>query len=107
MLHMGGLRAHLAGEAVRLSRTRNFPVSDLPLVLIPIQMAGEAPALFALGVGDLAGNLRVYSCPNPTNRDRQYAFLAEAAAAIQTTLETWQSDPTLMPQLICQSDAAA
>jgi hypothetical protein len=101
------LKAHVAGTAVRLSRSRNFPVSDLPLVLVPIQMAGEAPALFALGVGDLAGNLDVFTCPNPPNRDRQYDFLARAAVAIKVVIDHWVTDAFLTPQVICQSDAAA
>jgi hypothetical protein len=101
------LKAHLAGTAVRLSRSRNFAVSDLPLVLIPIKMAGEAPALFALGVADLNGNLDVFTCPNPPNRDHQYAFLAQAAVAIRVVVDQWMADPALAPQLICQSGAAA
>lgn len=101
------LKAHLSGTAVLLSRTRNFSVSDLPLVLIPIQMSGEAPALFALGVGDLAGNLDVYTCPNPPDRGCQYDFLAQAATAIKTVIDQWYADMCLTPQVICQSDAAA
>lgn len=101
------LKAHLSGTAVRLSRTRNFSVSDLPLVLIPIQMSGEAPALFALGVGDLAGNLNVFTCPNPPDRGRQYDFLAQASTAIKAVIDQWQADRFLIPQIICQSDSAA
>lgn len=100
------LKAYLAGEAVRLGNTRNIPISGRPLVLVPIQMAGEAPALLAIGIGDLESNLTVYSCPNPTNRDHQYALLGNMARAIHQAFEGWRAGPTLMPQVICQSDAA-
>jgi hypothetical protein len=101
------LKAYLASTAVRMSRSRNFVVSDLPLVLIPIQMAGEAPALFALGVGDLSGHLDVFTCPNPPNRDCEYNFLARAATAIKVVLDQWVADSSLATQVICQSGAAA
>ena len=100
-------KAYRCRTAVSLGCTRNFPVSDLPLILIPIQMAGEAPALFALGVGNLAGNLDVLSCPNPPDRDCQYSLLAQAANAIKVVIDQWQADQLLIPQMICQSDAAA
>jgi hypothetical protein len=100
------LRALLSGTAVRLSATRNVPISELPLVCIPVQMAGEAPALFAIGIGDLAGNLEIFTCPHPTSHQYQYGLLADVAYKIGETIEQWNANPHLMPQIVAQSAAA-
>ena len=77
------LLAQQAGTAQPITRERGFPLSKRPLVMIPIVMAGESPALFGLGVGDGHSPVKVYVCPNPINRDEQYTMLADAVKAIE------------------------
>jgi hypothetical protein len=104
---IGRLLAQERGEAVQLTRERAFPVSDRPLVLVPIAMAGESPSLFALGLGDGVGPCCVYACAEPRNRDLQYALLREVAAEIERVVEGWQVNPAVMPQIITSSRAAS
>ena len=91
------------GTARRISRERPFPVSDKPAVLIPILMAGEAPSLFALGIGDGYGPVSVHVCVNPRNRELQYQMLEGAAARLTPILNVWERDPSMMPQVITPS----
>ena len=103
---IGRLLAQERGEAVPLMRERAFPISDRPLVMVPIAMAGESPSLFALGVGDGMGACRVYVCAEPRNRDQQYALLREVAADIEQAVAGWLANPAVMPQIITSSRAA-
>lgn len=100
------MRAYEAGQAQRLSSTRNIPISPAACILIPIAMAGEDPALFALGVADKRGKLEVLACPNPTNRDHTYAMLKQFADAMHPFIEQWHSAAGGAPQIVCQSDKA-
>src|SRR5262245_49648728 len=101
------LTAQERGEAVPLTRERPYPISDRPMVMIPIVMAGESPVLFALGIADGRMVCRVHVCAEPRNRDQQYAMLGRAAVDMQTVLDAWQSDPTLYPQVITPSRDAS
>jgi hypothetical protein len=101
------LLAQERGEAVQISRERAYPISDRPLVMIPIVMAGEAPALFALGIGDGSKPCIVHVCAEPRNRDQQYNMLERAATDMQTILATWERNPALMPQVITSSRDAS
>lgn len=100
------IRAYFARQAVPLSGSRHFPISRRPLLLVPLQMAGEAPALLAIGIGDLQGNLQVLSCPNPPNRDHQYAMLEAFSMEVAPWLSVWACENGDMPQIICQSERA-
>jgi hypothetical protein len=101
------LLAQERGEAVRISRERAYPISDHPLVMIPIVMAGEAPALFALGIGYGSKPCRVHVCVEPRNRDQQYDMLERAASDMQAILGAWERNAALMPQVITPSRDAS
>ena len=103
---IGRLLAQERGEAVPLMRERPFPISNWPLVMVPIAMAGKSPSLFALGVGDGRGPCRVYVCAEPRNRDQQYALLREVAADIEQVVTGWHANSAVMPQIITSSRAA-
>jgi hypothetical protein len=100
MLAVAKLLAHDAGTAQPITRERAFPLSSDPLVLIPIVMAGESPALFGLGVGDGRGRAQIFVCPNPINRDEQYAMLAAAWNAASRIVERWRAPNGPSPQII-------
>jgi len=100
------LLADQAGEAVRFSSERPYPLSDHPLVLVPIKMAGDPAGLFAMGIGNGVDDVVSLVCPEPRNRDAQYDFLLACAEAINPFLATWDDDPFLMPQVITPSSAA-
>src|SRR5690242_14041216 len=103
---IGRLLAQERGEAVRLMRERAFPISDRPLVMVPIAMAGESPSLFALGISEGTGPCRVYVCAEPRNRDQQYALLRQVADDIERVVADWHANPSIMPQIITSSRAA-
>jgi hypothetical protein len=94
------LLAQERGEAVRLTRERSYPLSDQPMVLVPIVMAGASPSLFALGIGDGIKPCHVHVCAEPRNRDQQYETLSRAASDMERFLHVWETDPEVMPQLI-------
>jgi hypothetical protein len=101
------LLAQECGEAVQISRERGYPISNRPLVMIPIVMAGEAPALFALGIGDGGKSCRVHVCAEPRNRDQQYDMLERAVPGMQAILTAWEKNSALMPQVITSSRDAS
>jgi hypothetical protein len=101
------LLAQERGEAVRLTRQRPYPLSDYPMVLVPIAMAGASPALFALGLGDGVAPCQVYVCCEPRNRAQQYDMLGRTAQAMEAFLHSWASNSALMPQLITPSRDAS
>ena len=101
------IAAQERGEAVALTRERPYALSDRPLVMIPIVMAGESPVLFALGIGDGRGRCRVHVCAEPRDRDQQYAMLRHAAADMQAVIDAWQANPGLYPQIITSSRDAS
>jgi hypothetical protein len=101
------LLAQQRGEAVRLTRERSYPLSDQPMVLVPIVMAGASPSLFALGIGDGIKPCHVHVCAEPRNRDQQYEMLGQAAADMESFLRAWQADADLMPQVITSSPDAS
>jgi hypothetical protein len=100
MVAVAKLLAHDRGTAVPVTRERAFPISGRPLVLIPLVMAGESPALFGLGVGDGLGAVKIFICANPVNRDEQYDMLAEAMKAVEPTTLSWEISPEEIPQII-------
>lgn len=103
---IGRLLAQERGEAVPLMQERAFPISDHPLVMVPIAMAGESPSLFALGIGNGTDPCRVYVCAEPRNRDQQYGLLRQIAVDIEQVVAGWQANSAIMPQIITSSRAA-
>jgi hypothetical protein len=100
MVALAKLLAQQAGTARRITRERGCPLSAMPLVMAPIVMAGESPALFGLGVGDGQSKAKVFVCPNPINRDEQYAMLAEAFKAVAPIIRSWEAPNGANPQIV-------
>jgi hypothetical protein len=100
MVAVAKLLAQNAGTAMKITRERGFPVSEKPLVLIPISMAGESPSLFGLGVGDGRRPVKAFVCANPINRDEQYDMLAAALSAAEPMVLAWEVSSDALPQII-------
>jgi hypothetical protein len=68
-----------AGRAIPIATRRHVYISDRPLVLVPLALAGEANAPLAAMIGtDLEGPT-VLVVPQPRNRDLRFAFAASLA----------------------------
>ena len=64
----------------QLTRTvRHVHVSDRPMVVIPLQLAGEPCAPLAAMIGDDQSAPRLLTVANPLNRDDRFRFAAELA----------------------------
>ncbi|TGE02440.1 hypothetical protein [Methylobacterium nonmethylotrophicum] len=96
-----------AGTAQPITRERPFPVSDMPMMVIPIELAGESPSLFALGVATGANDLQIAICHEPRNRTGQYDMLERAAGFMQSIVAAWDADPLLLPQIVTPSLGAS
>lgn len=101
------LLAHESGTAVRITRERGFPASARPMVLVPIEMAGESPSLFAMGIGDGVGTPAFEFCAEPRNRTQQYDFLERCVGHMMPFIEDWDRDPELLPQIVTSSRKAS
>jgi hypothetical protein len=75
-------QAVAAGKAQKIATVRHLHVHDLPLVLIPLAMAGEANAPLAAMVGTSVDDARLLVVAQPRNRDQRFAFAAELAAIL-------------------------
>ncbi len=101
------LLAHESGTAIRITRERGFPNSARPMVLIPIEMAGESPSLFAMGIGDGVGEPAFEFCAEPRNKTQQYDFLERCVGHMMPFIEDWDRDPELLPQIVTSSRKAS
>jgi hypothetical protein len=75
-------QAVAAGIAQPVSTVRHVHVSDRPLVLIALTLAGEANAPLAAMVGDGPDSGRLLIVSQPRNRDQRFAFAAELAEIV-------------------------
>ena len=82
------LEAVQAGIAQPLATVRHVHVSDMPLVLIPLKLAGEAAAPLAVMLGSAADDPSLLVVPQPRNRDLRFAFAAELAKLVLNHIET-------------------
>lgn len=85
------------GMAQPVCTVRHAYLSDRPLVIVPLALAGEANAPLAALVGDdpLAGRLLVVS--QPRNRDRRFAFAADLADIVVSYIEGYYSAVQTVP----------
>jgi hypothetical protein len=65
-----------AGRAVPVATVRHLHISERPLVLIPLAMAGEANAPLAAMVGCRRSDPALLVVAQPRNRDQRFAFAA-------------------------------
>ena len=76
---------------------RHVHVSDRPLVLIPLALAGEANAPLAAMIGDDPGSPRLLAVTQPRNRDQRFEFAAALAAAVVGYIEAFCSAVETVP----------
>ncbi|GGK89955.1 hypothetical protein Sme01_50390 [Sphaerisporangium melleum] len=84
------LRALRSGSAQRLATVRHCHLSDRPMVLIPLRLAGEAAAPLAAMVGTDPDHPRLLVVPQPRDRDLRFAFAAELAEVMLPYIESLQ-----------------
>ena len=70
------------GIAQPICTVRHVHVSDRPLVLIPLALAGEANAPLAAMVGADRQSPRLIVVHQPRNRDQRFAFAARLAEIV-------------------------
>jgi len=76
------IEAASLGRAQLIRTVRHVHVSDRPLVLIPIGLAGEPCAPLAAMVGDDRLRPRLLVVASPLNRDERFAFAADLASVV-------------------------
>jgi hypothetical protein len=74
--------AAAVGRARRIRTVRHVHLSDRPLVVIPLQLAGEACAPLAVMVGDDPDKPRLLTVYEPRDRGRRFEFAADLAEVI-------------------------
>ncbi|MEW2357080.1 hypothetical protein [Spirillospora sp. NPDC029432] len=82
------LEAAATGRAQPLATVRHLHVSDAPLVLIPLKLAGEAAAPLAVMLGTDPADPTLLVVPQPRNRDLRFAFAADLAKLVLNHVET-------------------
>jgi hypothetical protein len=94
--------AHLEAMATQtaqpLSAYRHRHLSDRPLVLIPLMMAGEAGAPLAVIAGTSKfGGGQILIVPQPRNRDQRFAFAAELGRIVMDYVDSFRAHRIDMP----------
>lgn len=79
---LGRLRAAATGYAQPAATVRHRHLSARPLVFVPYAMSGEAFAPLAALVGDDPAAPHLFVVPQPRDRDRRFAHVAELAAVL-------------------------
>jgi hypothetical protein len=82
------VEAFVAGRAVPIATVRHVHLSDEPLVLVPLLLAGEAAAPLAALVGTDRARPELLVVEQPRNRDQRFAFLATLAERVVGYVET-------------------
>jgi hypothetical protein len=75
-------QAFAAGRAEPIATVRHLHVHERPLVLIPLEMAGEANAPLAAMVGTAAEDPTLLVVAQPRNRDQRFAFASSLASVL-------------------------
>ncbi|GAA1937218.1 hypothetical protein [Amycolatopsis minnesotensis] len=73
--------------AMPLTRFRHRRLSDRPLVVVPLTMAGEAGAPLAVLVGDSRRRRTLLVVDQPRNRDQRFAFAADLGRIVLDYLD--------------------
>jgi len=79
------------GVAQPVATVRHVHLSDRPLVLIALTLAGEANAPLAAMVGDEARSPRLLVVSQPRNRDERFAFAAQLAEVVVSYIDDCRS----------------
>ncbi|WP_042410983.1 hypothetical protein [Streptacidiphilus carbonis] len=84
------------GRAVPLATVRHRHLADRPMVLVPLAAAGEAGAPLAVMLGQDRESPVLLSLPQPLDRDRRFALLADLAAELLPWLEGYGDQVELL-----------
>ncbi|MFI8392510.1 hypothetical protein [Streptomyces sp. NPDC085540] len=83
------LEAVRAGRAQPLATVRHRHLSERPMVFVPLTTAGEAGAPLGAMIGTDRHDPRVFVIPQPRDRDRRWAFLAELAVQVLAHIDAY------------------
>ncbi|MER6444694.1 hypothetical protein [Streptomyces venezuelae] len=83
------LEAVRAGRAQPLATVRHRHLGERPMVFVPLTTAGEAGAPLGAMVGSDRHEPRVFVIPQPRDRDRRWAFLAELAVEVLAHIDAY------------------
>jgi hypothetical protein len=78
--------------AVQLTEFRHRRLSDHPLVIVPLTMAGEAGAPLAAMVGSAKRSPKLLVVSQPRNRDQRFAFAAELGGIVMDYIDHCRRD---------------
>lgn len=91
------LRAAQAGRAESLSMMRHRRLTERPVVVVPLNLAGEAAAPLAAMVGTDRRNPTLLTVPQPRNRDLRFRFFAELAGILVPYIHACQAHTETFP----------
>ncbi len=91
------LHAARTGRAEPLSRVRHRHLADRPLVLVLLNLAGEAAAPLAAMVGTEHGDPTLLAVPQPRNRDLRFAFFTHLARIVTSYVEDRRVGTEILP----------
>jgi hypothetical protein len=91
------LHAAQTGRAEPLSRVRHRHLVDRPLVIVPLNLAGEAAAPLAAMVGTDRHNPTLLTVPQPRNRTLRFAFFTELAQIVMPYIEACRTRTETLP----------
>ncbi|RZD77657.1 hypothetical protein [Streptomyces albidoflavus] len=78
--------------AVCLTAFRHHRLSDRPMVIIPLTMAGEAGAPLAVMAGTTKRDMTLLVVPQPRNRDQRFAFAADLGRVVMDYINSYRQD---------------
>ncbi|MEV4256346.1 hypothetical protein AB0J52_24560 [Spirillospora sp. NPDC049652] len=81
------LEALASGRATPVATVRHCHLSETPLVMIPLKLAGEAAAPLATMLGTDRDAPTLLVVPQPRNRDLRFGYAAELAKAVLDHVE--------------------
>lgn len=91
------LHAAQTGYATPLSGMRHRRLVDRPLVILPLNLAGEAAAPLAAMVGTDRRKPTLLTVPQPRNRDLRFAFFTDLAGIVLPHIEARQAQTEILP----------
>lgn len=91
------LRAARQGRAEPLCRVRHHHLTDEPLVLVVLNLSGEATAPLACMAGTRRDEAVTLTVPQPRNRDLRQEFYRELAAVVLAHIARCEDDRQELP----------
>ena len=86
---MARLEAVRSGHAEPLATVRHRHLAERPMLLVPLAAAGETGAPLAVLLGRDRERPRLLTVPQPLDRERRFAFLADLADELLPYLESF------------------